>query len=110
MTPHKDPIDQVANLLADMGQTASEVADVLRARGCRGNRHGYFPSPVIRYVYRKFDHDSLHLAYSRLMRPEKLYLYPPDAGIGEIALPPAVASFLDAFDQGQYPELELSEK
>jgi hypothetical protein len=115
MSQEKNPLDQLSHILLALGQTADEVAGVLRASGCRGFRNGSFPSPVIRYAYRKFDAGSLELVYSAVLKPDnstalepnKLYLYLLDANREEMRLPAAVAEFLARFDEGSYPDLNL---
>jgi hypothetical protein len=107
MPKYTNPIEQLLRILAAMGQAADQVAELLRAAGCRGFRNGGFPSPVFRYVYRKFDEGNLILVYSRPGKPSKIYLYLGDGKREEILLPPAIAEFLDNFDQGSYPDLDL---
>jgi hypothetical protein len=108
MTHEKNSAQEISRILAGLGRTPSEVAQVLRANGCRGFRTGSFPSPVIRYVYRRFDEGSLVLVYSAmLLKPDKFYLYTLDDEHKEIPLPDAVAEFLALFDAEAYPELDM---
>jgi hypothetical protein len=108
MLQDKDPVEQVASLLRSLGQTAEEVATVLRTHRCRGFRYGSLPNPVIRYVYRKFDDGSLTLVYGPpQMKPELLCLRVLDGQTKEIRLPAAVAAFLADFDDGLYPDLSF---
>jgi hypothetical protein len=109
MARDKNPLDQLTRVLIGLGDTPELVAAALRASGCRGFRHGYFPSPVIRYAYRRFDEGGLTLVYSPPeMRPAKLYLDRLDGNREELPLPPAVAEFLARFDEGVYPDLDLA--
>ena len=108
--PHgKDSVQEVSRILTRLGQSPDEVARELRASGCRGFRTGSLPSPVIRYVYRRFDEGSLVLVYSlsSFFKPDKLYLYTANGEREEIPLPAAVAEFLALFDTGAYPDLDL---
>jgi hypothetical protein len=108
MSQDKNPLDDLCRILGTLGQTPDQVAEELRANGCRGFRTGSLPSPVIRYVYRRFDEGSLVLVSSPpLARPEKLYLYTLDGKRQEIPLPAAVAEFLALLDDGAYPDLDL---
>jgi hypothetical protein len=109
----KDRAAEVARILATLGESADQVADVLRVSGCRGFRRGNFPSPVVRYVYRWFDDGQLVLVHSPpeahdlLPRPDRFYLYLLDGKREEVAVPAAVAEFLVRFDAGAFADLEL---
>lgn len=108
MPPNKDPLRDLSPILATLGQTPDEVAEVLRANGCRGFQSGNYPSPVIRYVYRQFDEGTLVLVYSHpTLKPSKLLLYTLDGRTLEVLLPVPVADFLALFDDGAYPDLDL---
>jgi hypothetical protein len=108
MPNDKDPREQLTHLLAVLGSTVDEVAQALRVSGCRGFRNGTFPSPIIRYAYRRFDGGSLVLVYSApAMKPTRLYLYRPNGSRDEILLPVPVTDFLALFDDGHYPDLDL---
>jgi hypothetical protein len=107
MPQDKNPRDQLANILATLGQTPDGVAQVLRASGCRGYRCGSLPSPVIRFAYRRFDAGRLELVYSAPGKPGRLYLYQKDGNREELPLPTAIAEFLALFDAGAYPDLDL---
>lgn len=111
MRQDKDLIDDLTRIFAAMGQTADQVAETLRAHGCRGYHCGNSPCPVFRYVYRKFDDGQLVLQYdiySQALKPSKLCLYPADGERRvEMPLPAAIAEFLARFDDGLYPDLDL---
>jgi hypothetical protein len=109
MPADKKPLDELSRILAGLGQTPDQVAEVLRASGCRGFRTGSLPSPIIRYAYRHFDEGTLVLAYSprSTMWPERLCVHLLDGRLGEVPLPEPVAEFLARFDEGAYPDLDL---
>jgi hypothetical protein len=109
MPQDKDPLDLLSSILAALGKAPDEVAEVLRASGCRGYRSGYFPSPIIRFAYRRFDAGSLELVYSAPRKPERLYLYKHDGIRAELPLLDPVAQFLALFDEGAFPDLDLGE-
>jgi hypothetical protein len=112
--PHdKNPLDQLSRILTALGKNPDQVAEALRSSKCGGKRYGNFPSPVIRYVYRYFDDGTLELVYSVVPTApalvSKLYLYRLDGSREEVCLPAAIREFLDLFDQGAYPDLELNQ-
>lgn len=107
MAQDNNPLDQLCGVLAALGQTPGQVAEVLRASGCRGYRLGYIPSPVIRFAYRRFDEGSLVLVYAAPGKPDRLYLYNHQGVREELPLPAPVANFLAKFDEGMYPDLDL---
>jgi hypothetical protein len=102
------PDPQVSNLLAELGNTPDGVAEVLQLSECRGHRYGYFPSPIIRFAYRRFDAGRLELVYTSPDKPGTLYLFTPDGIREDIPLPTAVADFLALFDAGAYSDLDLA--
>jgi len=107
MPRDNNPLDQLSSILAALGPTPDGVAEALRTSGCRGYRCGGFPSPVIRFAYRRFDTGSLVLVYSAPGKPSSLYLYTHDSIREELPLPSAVAEFLARFDAGAYPDLDM---
>jgi hypothetical protein len=107
MPRDENPLEQLARIFAALGRTPDHVAEALRAGGCRGFRFGYFPSPVVRYAYRWFDDGQLVMCHSAPRTWGKLYLYRLDRSREEMPLPGPVAEFLDLFDMGAYPDLDL---
>lgn len=94
-------------ILEVMGDTPDAVASTLRQAGVRGVRHTVrFLNPVVRFVQARLRVDavSLDVIKGAIMR---LRFF---AGTKEEAtLPVPVKAFLDAFNDGAYPDLEAKE-
>ncbi len=100
MTPTHDDLSR---LLEQMGANAEEVAATLRAAGVQGVRNTVrVLNPIVRYVQSMLRHDHLDadVMTGKTFRVHGL------AG-QDIALPQAVRDFLDAFNRGAHPDLEL---
>lgn len=96
---------QMAELVQGMGQTADEVADSLTRQRIRGVRNAVrFLNPVVRFVQTRLHVDALGLD---LMKGDSLRLIFHDGRIVQVPLPRAVVDFLQDFNQGAYPELDL---
>jgi hypothetical protein len=96
----------VARLLQDLGNTADDVAAVLKAQKIQGIRNTVrMLNPIVRYVgglvpdTRDMD----------LIETGTLRMTFRNGVIERVTLPEAVQEFLDAFNASAYPELELSE-
>lgn len=97
--------NQLAGILADLGTTADDVAARLQARSIQGVRNtARFLNPVVRYAHAQLRMDEYKLD---LIIPNVLRMTLPDGAQVKTPLPAAVKQFLDAFDHGAYPELEL---
>jgi len=116
MPKDKNPVKELSEILASMGKTGDDVATFLRANNCRGFMlgKGGFPNPLIRYLYRRFDDGVLYLnALPPLMgwgRWGTLILHRIDGRREEIALPVAITEFLELFQEGEFPDLELRDR
>lgn len=111
MPKDKNPIEELNRILASMGKTGDDVAAFLRANSCRGfMRGGGFPNPPVRYLYRRFDDGVLHLSALTPSRWGTLVLHRIDGRFEEIALPVAIAEFLELFQEGEFPDLELRDR
>jgi hypothetical protein len=98
------PTAQIKGLLEALGSTADEVAAALKAEGARGVRHAvHMLNPVVRYLQRHLLGD----ASVDVMQPDKARLTFGGGRKEETPLPEPVRQFLDAFNRGAYPELEL---
>lgn len=98
--------NQLAGILADLGTTSDEVAAHLRAQAIQGVRNtARFLNPVVRYVHARLRMDEYRLD---LTMPNVLRMTLPDGAQITAPLPRAVQQFLDSFDHGAYPELQLS--
>jgi hypothetical protein len=93
-----------ATMLNQLGQTADEVAAFLRSRNIQGVRNTVrFLNPVVRYVQGQ-------VADARtidVMTGDSLRILFLDGRKQEVSLPPAVKDFLDAFNRGAFPDLEM---
>ena len=94
----------VAKLLQDLGNTPAEVASALRVKGIQGVRNTVRTlNPVVRYVL-SLAADVWNL---NIVEGNTLSMNFRDGRKRTVALPGAVKQFLDAFNRGAYPELEL---
>jgi hypothetical protein len=84
-----------AELLTRLGTTADEVAATLRDLGIRGQRFDGCDCPVARYLA-DHGHEMAVGSVSAKSQWER------------VLLPHPVAHFAMAFDQGAYPELEVT--
>lgn len=94
----------LAGALLGLGSTAAEVAATLQSRHIQGVRNTVrFFNPIVRAVQ-----SELQVDFSTLdaIQPDTLRMTLPDR-TEQVGLPAAVKNFLDAFNRGDYPELEL---
>ena len=93
----------VSHILQSLGKTADEVAAALRAKGVRGAtntiRH---LNPIARYIQTEITGP----CDIRVVHP-RLTIRFPDGRHQDVTIPQPVVEFLDAFNQGQYPDLLL---
>jgi hypothetical protein len=91
-------------LLHRLGQTTDEVANALRVKGIRGVRNTVrFLNPIIRYAEEELQEvKSLDLIPGTMLRMQM-----PNGTRIEVELPTAVLEFLNVFNRGGYPDLEL---
>ena len=91
-------------MLDDLGHSADEVADTLRAAGIRGVRNTVrFLNPVVRYA-RTFLPDAQGID---LLQGDRLRIVFANGTVSEVEVPEAVLRFLEGFHRGQFPDLEL---
>ncbi len=98
--------DDLRTALESMGGTAEEVAAAVRARGVQGVRNTVrVLNPVVRYVQNALRKDNLDLDVmtGKTIRVNSGSTVRKE----EVALPEAVRQFLDTFNRGDYPDLEL---
>ena len=94
----------VAKLLQDLGPSAAEVASALRVKGVQGVRNTVRAlNPIVRYLEAHVT-DAWNL---NVVPGDTLSMNFRDGRKGTVALPEAVKQFLEAFNRGAYPELEL---
>ena len=91
-------------MLSQLGQTAQEVAASLRNQQIQGVRNTVrFLNPVVRYVQRQVT----GARAIDVMSGDTVRIAFPDGAKEEVPLPQAVKDFLDAFNRGAFPDLEL---
>jgi hypothetical protein len=96
---------QVEASLAQLGNTPGEVASGLQARRVQGVRGAVrFLNPVIRYLQ---DVLRLDTAALDVMHRDRVRIRFGDGRRAEVPLPGPVRLFLDGFNRGDYPEIEL---
>jgi hypothetical protein len=98
--------DDLHTNLERMGGTADEVAATVRAKGVQGVRNTVrLLNPVVRYVQNILRIDNLDLD---VMTGKTIRANSGSAvKMQELPLPEPVREFLDAFNRGAYPDLEL---
>ena len=91
-------------MFEELGNTAEEVADALRARGIQGVRNTVrFLNPIVRFV-----HARVPDAYGiDLIQGNRLRIEFANNKVSEVAVPEPVLRFLEGFHQGRYPDLEM---
>jgi hypothetical protein len=99
-----DVTNAPSKVLEQMGTTADEVAASLRAKGVQGVRNAVrVLNPIVRHIQIALRIDNLD---ADVMTGTTLRI---QGGIKkqEVKLPQAVKDFMDAFNRGAYPDLEL---
>ena len=97
---------ELGRILKELGNTADEVATALQAQRIRGVRNAArFLNPLVRYVHGQLKVDALGLD---VMKGDTLRLTFHQKRKEEASLPQVVIQFLEAFNRGEYPELELA--
>ncbi len=98
-----DVADDLSKMLEQMGSSADEVAATLRATGVQGVRNTVrVLNPIVRYAQNVLRLDNLD---ADVMTGKTFRIH--SVRKHEVALPRAVIDFLDAFNRGAYPDLEL---
>ena len=98
-----DLTDDLRTTLEQMGDTEDAIAATLRASGVQGVRNAVrFLNPVVRYAQNALRLDNLDadMMTGKTLRVQGFM-------DREIILPLAVRAFMDAFNRGVYPDLEL---
>lgn len=99
----------IQRLFAGLGSSADEIAATLSATNVRGVRNTVrYLNPIIRYLQDQLRTDDYTMdIWTADASHYVLRINAPDGSKEEIALPAVVKDFLDAFNQGAYPHLEL---
>ena len=96
---------QMQQILDGLGESAQEVAKSLRTHGISGIRNSVrFLNPIVRMVQGVLLISNLGMD---LLKAGVLRLNLTDGTKAEANLPVAVQDFLEAFNRGDYPELEM---
>jgi hypothetical protein len=101
------PMDHtpLSSLLAGLGNTPDEVASILKTHGIRGVPNtARFLNPLVRYLESQILLDCISLD---VMQVDRVRLVFRDGKKEETIIPEAVRQFLDAFNNGAYPELTM---
>lgn len=85
-------VQEVRDVLASMGETKEAVASLLRANGCRGVRGTTWNNPVSLYL--------------KLRLGREVRIVGDMAGFAD--LPRPVRNFLTAYENQEYPDLEVT--
>ena len=111
MPKDKNPTEELKLILASMGKTGEDVAACLRVNNCRGFMLGKgSPDPLTRYIYRKFDDGQISIHITGRLKWGTLVLHRTDRAREEIPLPSPVSEFLELFEEGEFPDLELKDR
>jgi hypothetical protein len=103
-----EQVNDLGSILLGMGNSADEIAVTLRTAGVQGVRNTVrFLNPIVRYCQSRLILDSYALD---VMRDGILRIHLPDNVAKDFPLPVPLVKFLDAFNRGMYPDLELSSK
>src|SRR5437667_12882312 len=98
--------EALSRILASMGDSSDKVAAAVEAKAIQGVRNTVrMLNPIVRYV------ESVLLLSSRgmdLTERDTLRFTTLDGTFAAVPLPQAVKDFLEAFDAGTYPQLELA--
>lgn len=98
---------QVETSLAQLGTTQDEVASTLQAHRIQGVRNAVrFLNPIVRYLE---DRLRLDAAALDVRYDDRVRIVFGDGHRAEVPLPEPVRQFLDGFNRGDYPALELPE-
>ena len=94
-------------MLEELGLTPQEVAAALRARGVRGIRNTVrFLNPVVRYAHARIP----EARGIDVIQRDAMRIVFADGREEVVSLPDPVRRFLDAFDRGEFPDLEMPDE
>lgn len=94
----------LSQVLIGLGSSVAEIAAALQSKQIQGVRNTVrFFNPIVRYVQRELQASNSDLD---VIQPDTLRMTLPDR-TREAKLPSPVREFIDAFNRGDYPELEL---
>ena len=102
--------NRLETILAHLGSSRDAVAGTLKSRGIKGVRNtARYLNPVVRFVQGELRLDDYHLdvTHGDALPTYTLRMTLPSGAKEEAVLPEPVKAFLDAFNSGGYPGLEL---
>jgi hypothetical protein len=101
-------VGKLRTILKSLGSSAEEVAATLQTHGIRGVRNTTrILNPIVRYAQGRVPGNAMSLD---VMKPDTLRLIHQSGAEEEASLPLPVRHFLDAFNRGMHPDLELPEE
>jgi hypothetical protein len=96
---------RIEKLLPMLGATPDDVAAALQAHGVRGVRNAVRNlNPLVRFLAPHVRVDAFNLD---VMQGDRVRLTHGNGKKEETVLPEPVRQFMDAFNRGKYPEIEL---
>jgi hypothetical protein len=96
---------QMAKALEKLGNSVEQVALTLKAQKIQGIRNAVrILNPIVRYVQMSLLISNLGMD---IIEPGSLRITLPDGSKEVAAVPQVVGDFLDAFNGGKYPDLEM---
>jgi hypothetical protein len=102
---------ELQNILRHLGDTPQTVAAKLKANGVKGVRNTLrHLNPIVRYVERQLllDDYQLSLEQPKVDSQLMLLLVLPNGESQETMVKGAIKQFLDGFNRGDFPDLELT--
>jgi hypothetical protein len=101
------------SILLGLGNTATSIAATLKANGVQGARNTLrHLNPLVRYVELQLPLDEYELSVEQPQVDSvmTLRLTLPDGKMEETVITGCIKEFLEAFNRGEFPELELPQK
>jgi hypothetical protein len=100
-----DHANELNGILNGAGNAAEQVAETLRNAGIRGVRNTVrFLNPIVRYCQSRLGQHDISLD---VIQADNLRIQFPDKRTAQLPLTPSVKLFLDMFNSGAFPDLEL---
>lgn len=102
--------ENLRQILASLGDSAQAVAVTLKTNGVRGVKNTVrYLNPIVRYAQNqlRIDDFGLDLMQRDGRQVYTLRLSLPDGHMREADLPVPVREFLESFNRGEHPDLEL---
>jgi hypothetical protein len=105
--PHLSPTSHISLLIDNLGNSADEIAETLAYKRSQGVRNTVrFLNPLVRHLQNEFQVEFGERAFMDVIKGDILRIAFLNGEKAEVSLSDAAVDFLDAFDRGEYPELE----